>query len=188
MELFHHLFAGVLLFVYQCFDRIVIRLLVRPDPPGECRLFLPRSAGHPRHHQGSAATANRRLPPLGRRLRPQAQDSHGLGRQGRTQGRLRPLLAPPHGAPRPAWCLRHFQKPGAGPDLSLCPSFPPTIPTTASCTSNAAASRTIISTSGTKFSAHGPAGRIVFPLSNNLLHQWSFLYGKSTSPTKDHLP
>ena len=121
MGLFHSLFAGLLLFVYHCFDRIVINgyLSALTRPENAVYFFhevlgiraitkeVPRQRLDDDHH-------------CGRRLRPEAQDSHGLSREGRTQGRLCPVLAPPHGAPRPAWHLLHFQKPGARPDLPLC--------------------------------------------------------------------
>ena len=74
MEVFSKLFDSLLVFVYHCFDRIVIHGylggLSRPEPVVHGP-FRPSGPGHPSGEQGGAQPARRRLPPLGGGLRSQ---------------------------------------------------------------------------------------------------------------------
>ena len=65
MEDFARLFGGLLVFVYHCLDRVVIRsylpLLTRARRTS-CTSFASR---HWRHHQGGPAPADHRIQPVG---------------------------------------------------------------------------------------------------------------------------
>src|SRR5450755_1075808 len=92
METFTKLFGSLLVFVYHCFDRIVIRGYLSG---------VSRPAAH------------RRLPEVGGSLCPQSHDSRPMGREGRAQGRLRAASPAPDGEEECVWSLLRLQEHGA---------------------------------------------------------------------------
>ena len=99
METFAKLFERFLVFVYHCFDRIVIQgylpLLSRPE---HIVYFFPRRARSISDHPASPGEANSRISGMGRRLRPQPQNPHAESREGCEQGGLRPASSAADGA------------------------------------------------------------------------------------------
>src|ERR1039458_3717112 len=99
METFAKLFERFLVFVYHCFDRIVIQgylpLLSRPE---HIVYFFPRRARSISDHPASPGEANSRISGMGRRLRPQPQNPHAESREGCEQGGLRPASSATDGA------------------------------------------------------------------------------------------
>src|SRR6516225_4530150 len=83
--------------------------------PGEHRPFLPRHPPDPDHRQTSLAPAYRGLPPLGRGLRQETEDSPGVGRERNPQGRLRPPSFATDGPSPSVRRLFHPQEHGTGP-------------------------------------------------------------------------
>src|SRR5207247_4800545 len=82
------------------------------DAAREHRPFLPRRSSDGRDHQGSPAPADQRVQPLGGRLRPQPQNSHRVGRKGRSQRRFRPSLPAAYAAPESLRRIFHSQEHG----------------------------------------------------------------------------
>ena len=94
MELFAKLFGSLLVFVYHCFDRIVIHgYLTRLVAPRAGGLLFPRRGRRSGRRQGGPLRAHRRVSGLGGGLRPQSPDPRRVGRERCPQRRLRPALA-----------------------------------------------------------------------------------------------
>jgi hypothetical protein len=97
METFRKLFGSLLVFVYHCFDRIVIQgylpLLTRP----EHIVHFFRDAWDLSHHQASFGPADQRVPTVGRRC-------HSEGRRSR-RGIDELIAATPHSPSRRAWLI-----------------------------------------------------------------------------------
>ena len=153
MELFAKLFGSLLVFVYHCFDRIVIHgYLSGLSRPEQVVYFFPQRRGSSGGRQGSAQPAHQPLPEVGGGFCPQPPDPHRVGREGRAERRLRPALAAGDGAGGPLRRLFHFQEHGAGTDLPVCdaqvPDPGPQSPHLGRL--NGAASRTTTSTFGTR--------------------------------------
>ena len=108
MDLFTKLFGDLLVFVYHCFDRIVIRGSLTALSRRELVVHVfPRRRRCRRGQQGGAEPADGRLPELGASLRAQSRDPDRMGRGPRA------AVAAPHGE---AQCLRrllHLQEHGA---------------------------------------------------------------------------
>ena len=80
MELFTKLFGSLLVFVYHCFDRIVIHgYSERVVAARAGRLLLPPGGGRAGGRQGGAEPAHRRLSGLGGGLCPQPRHSRSSG-------------------------------------------------------------------------------------------------------------
>ncbi len=148
---FAKLFCSLLLFVYHCFDRIVIHgYLSGLSRPEQVVYFFRDVVGVPVVGQEvlSKRTGEYRswVEAFARN-----HDPHGVGRKGvRKEDYVRPWLRRMERAGA-VWRLFHFQSMEQGPTFRFsCPSFPPRIPTTASCARSAVASRTTISTCGMK--------------------------------------
>src|SRR5215831_11812528 len=117
MELFIKLFGDLLVFVYHCFDRIVIHgYLSGLSRPEQVVYFFRHVVGAP--VVSKELLADRRLPELGRGLCPQSRHPDAVGREGRAQGRLCAAVVTPNGAEECVGCLLHLQEHGAGAELS----------------------------------------------------------------------
>src|SRR6202040_2258165 len=81
-------------------------------------VLLPSDRRRLNGQQGDPEPAYRRLPELGRSLRPQSSPADPMGREGRAQGRPCPALATPHGPGRRLRRLLHLQEHGARAKLS----------------------------------------------------------------------
>jgi len=80
MELLAKLFDSLIVFVYHCFDRIVIHgYLSGLSRPEQVLYFFRQVLGIPGSRQRSPQPAHQRLPELGRGLRPQPQHPHRMG-------------------------------------------------------------------------------------------------------------
>src|SRR5438477_9770684 len=93
MERFTKLFGGLLLFVYHCFDRIVINgYLSGLSRPEQVVYFFRNVVGVAVIDKAVLSQRTEVYRNWGGSLRPQSQTSHRMGREGRPQGGLR---APP---------------------------------------------------------------------------------------------
>ena len=128
METFTKLFGSLLLFVYHCFDRVVINgYLSGLSRPGQVVYFFQNVVGEPVIEQGSPVAAHQRVSGMGGGVCPQPRHPHRMGRERvRKEDYVRPALrrmerAGHHGV--------YFisEEHGAGPDLPLhaAPAFPP---------------------------------------------------------------
>ena len=153
MELFAKLFGSLLVFVYHCFDRIVIHgYLSGLSRPEQVVYFFRDVVG--------VAVVNKEV--LCRRtgdyqdwveaFARNHETPDRVGREGRAQGRLRPALAALDGAAGPLRRLLHLQEHGARTDASgaRSRSIRPRTRITGSWRRSAAASRTTTSTFGTR--------------------------------------
>ena len=106
MDLFTKLFGDFLVFVYHCFDRIVIcgylTALSRPKLVVHFFREISRGGGG---QQGGAEPADSHCRILDGSLRAQSRDPDRMGREGGTQGGPRAAVAAPHGE---AQCLRCY--------------------------------------------------------------------------------
>src|SRR5208337_923862 len=93
------------------------RLSERSVSTGTSGLFLPRRSGPAGGEQRSAPPTHPRLPGLGGGLRPQPSPSHGVGRKGSAQRRLRLTPPAPSGQEQRVRVLFHLQEYGTGPDF-----------------------------------------------------------------------
>ena len=126
MDLFTKLFGDLLVFVYHCFDRIVIR----GDPDGAVaaragRPLLPARSKGGGGQQGGAEPADGRLPELGGSLRAQSRDPDRMGREGGTQGGPRAAMAAPHGEANVYGVYFIFKSMEQGPTFRISlPKYP----------------------------------------------------------------
>jgi hypothetical protein len=147
METFTKLFGSLLVFVYHCFDRIVINgYLSGSSRPEQVVYFFRDVVGvSVSHRKDRPVATHRSLPELGGSLRQQSQASHRVGRKGRAQRRLRTAPSAPDGEEQglrrasisssKAW--------SKGPrSASASPSFRQKIPTIACWLISVAATRT----------------------------------------------
>jgi len=128
METFRKLFSSLLVFVYHCFDRVVIQgylpLLTRPehivyffrDVHGTYPITKPvlRQRTQDYQHWVEAYARNHRIPlqwpdPEMKKKRPPT-------------GRLRPSLPPGHGTAPTLWRLLHLPHHGTGLQLPFLPA------------------------------------------------------------------
>ena len=125
MKLFAKLFDSLLVFVYHCFDRIVIHGylsgLSRPEqvvyffrdvvgvPVVDKTVLFQRTGDY--RHWVDAFARNHQTPIEWAQKGPQRE--------------LRPALVPPHGARRPLWRLFHFPEHGTGRHFPLLRSQVP---------------------------------------------------------------
>lgn len=86
MELLARLFRGLLVFVYHCFDRVVIHsYLSGLSRPEQVVYFFRQVVGVPAISKEVLCRRTRDYQSLGRGLRPQPSDSHRVGREGSPQ-------------------------------------------------------------------------------------------------------
>jgi hypothetical protein len=125
MDVFTKLFGDLLVFVYHCFDRIVIHgYLSGLSRPEQVVHFFRQRRGRG-GEQGGVEPAHRRLPELGGSLRPQSSHPDRVGREGRAQGRPCSALAAPHGQERRLRGLFHLQSMEQGPSFRVSmPKYP----------------------------------------------------------------
>ena len=135
METFAKLFERFLVFVYHCFDRIVIQgympLLTRPEHIAH--FFRDVHGQYPVTPQILA----KRTPEYRgwvEGLRPQPQNPRAQGEEGREQREVRPALSATDGTAQSTRGLLHLQRHGNGQHVQFedAPVSPPTIRTTAS--------------------------------------------------------
>jgi hypothetical protein len=126
METFAKLFERFLVFVYHCFDRIVIQgylpLLTRPEHIVHFFRDAERTQACARpvsHHPVSPGQAHLGIPRVGRRLRPQPQNSHAKSGKRREQRGLRPASSATHGAEESTRSLLHLHQHGNGQHVYL---------------------------------------------------------------------
>ena len=80
MELFARLFGGLLLFVYHCFDRLVIHgYLSGLSRPEQVVYFFRQVCRRAGDQQRGSVTTHQRLPELCRGLRPQPGHPDRMG-------------------------------------------------------------------------------------------------------------
>jgi hypothetical protein len=84
----------------------------------------PAGPGHPSSEQRSSQPTHQRLPGLGRGVRPQPQNPHGVGRKRNSQRGLRPASAAPSGEEECLRRLLHLQEHGARTHLPHQARFP----------------------------------------------------------------
>ena len=154
MELFAKLFSSLLVFVYHCFDRIVIHgYLSGLSRPEQVVYFFRDVIGVPVVDKAVLSKRTGEYRGLGRGIRPQPQDPHRVGPKRCPQRRLRPTRVAPHGAGRPLTAsISSFKSMEQGRDLPL---FHAQVPHPGSqpphsARSSGVASRTTTSTCGMK--------------------------------------
>src|SRR5262249_7737055 len=109
MELFIKLFGDLLVFVYQCFDRIVIHsYLSGLSRPEQVVYFFRQIVGAPVVSKELFEPADRRLSELGRGLRRQSRYPHRVGREGRAQRRLCSAVVTENDPEARIWRLLRF--------------------------------------------------------------------------------
>src|SRR5262249_17764828 len=148
MELFAKLFDSLLVFVYHCFDRIVIHgYLSGLSRPEQVVHFVRHVLGIRRSARKFSASAPR-ITATGWRLTPAISTSPSNGR--RRDCAKRTTSYRHYTAWRGGMPLASTSSSGAwnraAPSASPCPSFPPKTPTTVFWQSSAAASPTTTST------------------------------------------
>ena len=154
MELFAKLFDSLLVFVYHCFDRIVIHgYLSGLSRPEQVVYFFRDVVGVPVVDKNRPQSANRQVSAMGRGVRSQSPHPRRMGPKRCPQRGLRPALALRR-MERAGRCGRlfHFSEHGAGRHFPYAP-FPsslPRIPTIGFSASSAAGTRITTSTCGMK--------------------------------------
>src|SRR5712671_7833327 len=120
MELFTKLFGSLLVFVYHCFDRIVIHgylsALTRPE---QVVYFFRQVVGVAAVDKEVLSRRTGEYQDWVEAFAPQSWHAHRVGREGCAQGRLRSTVAAPDGAGAALRYLFHLQEHGAGTHVSL---------------------------------------------------------------------
>jgi hypothetical protein len=115
METFAKLFERFLVFVYHCFDRIVIQgylpLLTRPEHI--VHFFRDVHGLYPITPK-VLAKRNVGISGMGRGLRSQSQNTDAEVQEGVEQGGSRPASSATHGAAESVWGLLHLHEHGNG--------------------------------------------------------------------------
>jgi len=119
MEIFTKLFCSLLVFVYHCFDRIVINGYLKRVVPTGSRWFIFRSRG-----AGIPVVSKEVLKPADQRYRNWVEAYHAIIRPHRVGGKrvfARKTMcsrAATDGEEKDLWSLLHLQEHGARPDIS----------------------------------------------------------------------
>ena len=127
MELFAKLFDSLLVFVYHCFDRIVIHgYLSGLSRPEQVVYFFRQVLGIPVVDKEVLSRRTNDYQRLGGGLCPQPQNPHGVGRKGSPQRGLRAARAAPHGEAERFMASTSSSKAWnrAAPSASAVPKFP----------------------------------------------------------------
>ena len=118
MELFAKLYSSLLVFVYHCFDRIVIHgYLSGLSRPEQVAYFFHEVLGMPVVDKEVLRQRTNDYQELGGGLRPQPQHPHPMGRKGSPQRGSGSTGTAPDGEGQRLRRLLHFQEHGTGSHL-----------------------------------------------------------------------